>query len=127
MDRSLRQEKKEWTDDMGEISGFSRGYEAACRAMVIAGIEWVDSNPQEDPVFSSYKGIYGVINPENDAAKSLHQAMLAPPVFFNGKKIQDKVGDDCTGAMIQATTTHVLAYKQLGWEEYCRRLKKENS
>lgn len=34
----------QWTDDMGEISGFGAdnpGYEAACRRMVIAGAEWI--------------------------------------------------------------------------------------
>ena len=31
--------KYQYTDDMGEISGFGEGYEATCRAMVVAGLE----------------------------------------------------------------------------------------
>ena len=37
-----------YTDNMSEISGFGGGYEAACRAMVVAGLEHLDANPQAD-------------------------------------------------------------------------------
>lgn len=115
--------EKQWSEDMGEISGFGGGYEAACRAMVLAGIQWIDEHPSADPQFRGYEGIYGVINEENDDAKALVAAMMDAPVYHDGKKIQEHVKDDCTGAMHHASCGHVMAYKRLGWDEYCRQLR----
>jgi hypothetical protein len=114
---------KQWSDDMGEISGFSGGYEAVCRAMVLAGIQWVDENPSADPRFHGYKGVYGVLCEDNDDAKAMVKAMMDAPVLLDGKKIQERAGDDCTGAMHQASCGHVMAYKRLGWDEYCKKLR----
>lgn len=102
---------KTWSDDMGEISGMGGGYEAACRSMVLAGIKWIDEHPDADPHFRGYKNIYGIINEENDDAKALTAAILVP------------VDGDCTGAMHQASIGHVLAYKRLGWDAYCKELR----
>lgn len=101
---------KQWSDDMGEISGFGGGYEATCRAMVLAGIKWIDEHPEADPHFTGYKNIYGIINEDNDDAKALTQAVI------------DAAGGDCTGAMHQASIGHVLAYKKFGWDEYRKQL-----
>lgn len=113
---------KQWSDDMGEISGFGGGYEAVCRAMTLAGIAWVDANPTADPHFHGYKGIYGILSEDNDDAKAMVAAMMDAPVMFDGKEIQKRAGDDCTGAMHQASCQHVLAYKKLGWDEYRKQL-----
>lgn len=102
---------KVWTDDMGEISGFGGGYEATCRAMAFAGMDWLDAHPEADPKFHSYKNIVGVIQEDNDDAKALSEAVLSAS------------GGDATGAMHQATVSHALAYKRLGWDEYCRQLR----
>ena len=109
---------KIWGDDMGEISGFGGGYEAVCRAMVLAGISWVDAHQAVNPVFRGFKNVFGIAMEENEDAKALTKAMMDAPVFHDGKKIQDRAGDDCTGAMHQAAVGHVLAYKRLGWEQY---------
>jgi hypothetical protein len=114
---------KEWTKDMGEISGFGGGYEAVCRAMTLAGIAWIDANPTADPHFHGYKGIYGVLSEDNDDAKKLVEAMMDAPVMLDGKQIQAHVKDDCTGAMHHASCQHVMAYKRLGWDEYCKQLR----
>jgi hypothetical protein len=114
---------KAWTEDMGEISGFGGGYEAVCRAMVLAGIRWVDEHPEADPHFHGYQGIYGVLTEDNDDAKAMVAAMMDAPVLFDGQEIQKRAGDDCTGAMHQASCSHVMAYKRLGWDEYCRQLR----
>lgn len=100
-----------WTDDMGEISGFGGGYEAACRAMVFAGMDWCDEHPNADPQFQGYKNVYGVINEENQDAKDLTTAVVAAA---NG---------DCTGAMHQAAISHVLFYRKNGWGKYCEQLR----
>lgn len=118
---------REWNEDMGEISGFGGGYEAVCRAMTFAGMQWIDDHPEADPHFHGYKGIYGVLSEDNDDAKAMVKAMMDAPVLLGGKKIQDRAGDDCTGAMHQASCSHVMAYKRLGWDEYCKQLREREA
>jgi len=98
--------KYEYLPDDPEISGFGGGYEAACRAMVAAGMEWFDAHPDADPQFHGYKGVYGVISEDNADAKALSAAIIAGS------------GGDCTGAMHQATTSHVLYAHKHGWDKY---------
>ncbi|HTG26082.1 MAG TPA: hypothetical protein VK681_39155 [Reyranella sp.] len=102
----------EWTPEMGEISGMGGGYEDTCRAMVKAGVEWMEAHPEADPQFQGYPGIYGVITEENQAAKDLTAAVIAAAEPFGA-----------TGAMHQATIGHILAFRRLGAEEYCRSLR----
>jgi len=105
----------ETTDDMGEISGFGGGYEATCRAMLTAGMQWLEANPQADPHFRGYKNIYGIITEENDDAKALSKAVV------------DAADGDCTGAMHQAVISRCLAAKRLGWDEYCKQCREHNA
>lgn len=100
-----------FTEDMGEISGFGGGYEQTCRNMLAAGIEWLDAHPDADPQFKGMRGVYGIINEENDDAKALSAAVIAAA---NG---------DCTGAMHQAVIGHCLFIKANGWEKYCAELR----
>lgn len=106
--------EREYTDDMGEISGFGGGYEATCRAMVLAGLDWFDEFPDAKPEFHGYKGIYGIIEEDNLEAKALSAAVVAAA---NG---------DCTGAMHQAVIGHVMAAHRLGWEGYCAEMRKRD-
>ena len=99
--------KYQYTDDMGELSGFGGGYEEACRKMVVTGLEWLDAHPKADPQFHGYENIYGVIIEENDDAKQLSKAVV------------DATGGDCTGAMHQCTISHILWIHKNGWETYC--------
>ena len=96
-----------YTDDMSELSGFGGGYEATCRAMVVAGLEHLDAHPEADPKFHGYKGIYGIITEDNADAKALSEAVVKAA---NG---------DCTGAMHQASISHVLWIRKNGWDRYC--------
>lgn len=114
---------KQWTEDMGEISGFGGSYEARCRAMVLGGIKYIDEHPNKEIKFHSYKDIYGIVIEDNDAAKALTKAMMDEPVYQDGKLLQERAGVDCTGAMHHAATDHCLAYKRLGWEEYRKQLR----
>jgi hypothetical protein len=102
--------KYKWTDDMREISGFGGGYEATCRAMVTAGLEWFDSHPQADPRFHGYQNITGIIIDDNNDAKELSAAMTDKSIT-NG---------DCTGAMHQFSMMHVFRIRKIGWERYCK-------
>jgi len=103
----------EFTDDMGEISGFGGGYEQTCRDMLKAGLEWLDEHPESDPCFKGYKNIYGVISADNEDAKRLSKAFVA-------------VTDDCTGAMHQAVITSAMWIKKHSWEEYVVEMSKCN-
>ena len=103
---SHTQEKYSYTDDMAEISGFGGGYEATCRAMVVAGLKWFDEHPGASPEFRGYSGIYGVINEENSDAKELTKAVI------------EASGGDCTGAMHQATISHILWIHNHSWDQY---------
>src|SRR5262245_51897809 len=103
--------EKIWTDDMGEISGFGGGYESCCRAMVFAGMKWLDEHRDATPRFHGSSQIYGVILEDNDDAKALTKAIF------------DAAEGEATGAMHHAAVLHCLAYKRLGWDEYCRQLR----
>jgi len=107
--------KYEWTEDMGEISGFGGGYEATCRAMMIAGLDWLEANPDKKPQFHGYKGVTGICVEDNDAAKELSDAVVKAA---NG---------DCTGAMHQYTIAHALRANHVGWDAYCTEMRSMNS
>ena len=96
----------EFTPAMGEISGFGGGYEATCRAMLKAGLEWCDAHPEADLKFTSYANIYGIINEKSDDAKAL------------GKAVIDAAGGDCTGAMHQAVIESIMWIRKNGWAAY---------
>lgn len=102
---------REYTPMMGEISGFGGGYEAACRKMVLAGLDWLDAHPDADPKFHGYKGVYGIINEDNDDAKALTNAIVGAV-------------ENCTGAMHQAAVTHVLFVRKSGWDTYVQEMSK---
>ena len=104
----------EWTDEMGEISGFGGDYEAACRNMVRAGVKWFDEHPESEPQFHGYKNITGIIVDDNDDARSLSVAIV-------------DACHDCSGAMHQAAVSHVLAIKRLGWEKYSEEMKQREA
>lgn len=98
--------KYQYTDDMGELSGFGGGYEATCRAMVVAGLEWLDAHPNADPKFHGYKDVFGLIAEDNEDAKALSEAVI------------DASGRDCTGAMHQQAIQHILWIRKNGWDKY---------
>lgn len=95
----------EFTEEMGEISGFGGGYEQTCRNMLKAGLEWLDENPQVNPEFHGYENVYGIIIEDNDDAKALSKAVV------DGS-------EDCTGAMHQAVISSILWIRKNGWEKY---------
>jgi hypothetical protein len=103
-----------YTDDMREISGFGGGYEATCRAMVLAGLAWFDAHPTADPKFHGFTGIFGIIQEDNEDAKALTQVVIDAAGGGGG----------ATGAMHQATIGHILAARRLGWDAYCAEMRK---
>ena len=92
-----------------EISGFGGGYEDMCRSMVILGMEWLEANPEAKPEFKQFKNVYGVTTDENEDMENLQKAMMAKD-------------DGVTGAMMQASTNHVLFAHKNGWETYIEKM-----
>jgi hypothetical protein len=99
--------KYEYTDDMGEISGFGGGYEQACRDMLLAGMKWLDDHPEADPQFRGCEGVYGILTEDSKDAEELSKAVTA-------------VCDGCSGAMHQAVCSHLVWIKSNSWDEYVR-------
>lgn len=107
---------RQWLPEMDEISGFGGSYEDGCRAMVLAGIHWLDEHPESKPEFKGYKEVFGLISENNNDAMSLTKAIMNARVMMDGKEV--RCGDECTGAMHHAAINHCMRYKQVGWDEY---------
>lgn len=105
----------EFTEKMGEISGFGGGYEVTCRAMLKAGLKWCDENPEADPQFHGYKNIYGIVQEDNEDGKALSNVVV------------EESGDDCTGAMHQAVISSILFIRKNGWDKYVEQMSKEKN
>jgi hypothetical protein len=108
-----------YTDNMCEISGFGGGYELCCRAMVVAGLEWLDAHPGAKPEFHGWRGIYGVIVDDNEDAKALSLAIE------EAAKAQGRGG--ATGAMHQAAVTHILTIRDKGWDWYVAEMRQPDA
>lgn len=104
--------KYKWQKGMGEISGFGGSYEKGCRAMLIAGLEYWDANPDLDPQYKGWEGVYGILSDNNEDAKKLDDVVM------------DVVNRDCTGAMHQAVVSSILYIKKQGWDKYVEDMSK---
>ena len=100
--------KYEFTELCDEISGFSGIYEEGCRKMVIAGMEWMDKNPDVKLNFKEFQNITGVIIPENIESEKLTDYM------------NESIGGEATGAMMQACINHVTYASKHGWDKYMK-------
>lgn len=102
------------TPDMGEISGFGGGYEAACQDMLSAGVNWIVQKKigGNDVQAHTFQGIYGLIMPDNDVAIELEKVLV------------EAAHGDCTGAMMQAVMQRCIYISKHSWDEYCAELRK---
>lgn len=101
-----------FTDGMREISGFGGSYEEACRAMVVAGVEWLDAHPAASPKIGEFEGVLGLTTAENEDADAFREAMA---------DAAREVGDDDggpTGAMMQFASRHAMSAHEMGWAAY---------
>jgi hypothetical protein len=106
--------KYSYTNDMQEISGMGEGYEQTCRKMVIAGLEFWDTQPATFyPRYREFENVYGLCIDDNEDAKKLSEAVVKA------------VEGDCSGAMHQATISHILFIKKNGWEKYKEEMSKK--
>lgn len=89
------------TEDMGEISGFSGGYEQACQDMLEAGCKWIEANKSAKTEGHSYS---------SDDAKAMEAAVMA-------------ACEDCSCAMHHAVMSRLFYIAKNGWEKYCEEVR----
>ncbi|KKM61294.1 hypothetical protein LCGC14_1533190 [marine sediment metagenome] len=102
--------ERAWTDDMGEISGFGGSYEESCRAMVLAGIEWLEEHPDASVRFQEID----VISAETDEAKQFLDCLV---------ETAESLGAGPAGAMVNFTTYRAMTAHKFGWEAYQGRMR----
>ncbi len=107
----------EWQDGMSEISGIGGSYEAACRAMLKAGLEWWDTFPDANPRYRRLIEVYGLLV-NNDEAKDLDRAIQM------GANSVDPTGG-MTGAMHHVIIDHIFYIKKNGWTKYVEVMSKK--
>lgn len=107
-----------WSEDMGEISGFGGSYEAALRAMVLAGVAWSDRHPEADPKFKVMENVTGICLEDNEPAKELTKVM------HDAANAVDARGG-VTGAMHHFAVVHVLWIRTNGWDAYVAERRKK--
>jgi hypothetical protein len=103
--------------DAGEISGFGGGYEEDCRNMVIAGMKWLETHPDAKLSYKEFKNVYGLTTDQSPDLEEMQ------------KVINEAIGNEATGAMMQACTGHIMAAKKMGWGAYMEKMvekEKEN-
>lgn len=120
-----------WTSDMSEVSGFGGTYEAGCRAMVQAGLQWFEENPDADPVFKSATNTFGLLIDVNEHAEELEKAMMDAEISFPedaeefaGETI--RIRKQATGAMHQAAIETIMWIRQNSWDEYEEMMKEHH-
>lgn len=98
-----------------EISGLTRGYEATCQIMLRNGIRWLEANPAFSfRVFMSFKGVYGFISPEGDAAGEALQMALS-----------DGLEENTTGAQMHAVIDLLSRIHKRGYQAWVDEVKIE--
>lgn len=102
--------ERKFTDDMGEISGMGGPYEAACRGMLMRGVDWLDNHPDADLQGHTYNNVYGVATMDSDDAKELSEVVCDGMDGIHAP----------TGAMHQCVMSHLFWIKKNGWDEYCK-------
>lgn len=90
-------------EGMREISGFGGGYEASCRAMLLAGGTWADSHRDEALAIKSHF----------EVPKELDKAMCDAAEPLGG----------ATGASFGTTLAHILYVLRHGWESWVEKMR----
>lgn len=106
--------KYKYTEKCDEISGFGGGYEQACRNMVIAGMDYLETHPDLNPEFKGCKNIFGLILENNADAEKLSEIIVS-------------ANPGCTGAQHHAAISHILKARKVGWHEYIKLMEKRVS
>ena len=126
--------KREYTPDMGEVSGLGGAYEKCCQAMVLAGVEWLEAHPEARLELKcvACPWIKGATAPRpcpsrGDGEHQLrgHVPGLEEAVAAGAERAFPGSGSP-TGAMVGAAVQHAWqAGRVLGWEGYAEKMREE--
>lgn len=110
----MKDNKLKLTDirNIAEISGFGGGYEKACQDMLQAGWEWMCQNREKGLAGNTYKNVYGIFKPGNQATEELSKTIVAAS------------GGDCSGAMHQAVMGHLMYINTNGLDKWMEEVRK---
>lgn len=97
-----------------EISGFGGGYEAGCRCMTIAAVNWLRNNPTALEDWNSAVKTWKEKNPD----KSYCPNSIYPASYAEFDKALTDACPDCTGAMFGAAVSHAKYIFKNGWDNY---------
>lgn len=87
-----------------DISGFGAGYEQVCQTLLTRALKWASENEAVSQLkYAGYDGVFGLIQAQSEAAKSLDQAMFVGNI-------------DATGAMHQSVVCHLLFILENGYD-----------
>lgn len=101
-----------YDEEMGDMSGFGGGYEAACRVMVLAGADFLDKHPGFRVSAQEIEQVFGIVDAKDSMTAELMKAMNAA------------VGNTATGAMMHQAVLHVAWINGRGWDAYVAEMKK---
>jgi len=95
------------------FGGFDHPYEVHCQKMLQAGVDWLEKNNKANLKGHSYKGVYGIFEPDSKDAKALSKAVL------------DGVKNDCSGAQHHAVMGHLFFIGKNGIEKWKEEVQKK--
>ena len=95
------------------FGGFNNPYEVQCQNMLQAGVDWLEEHPKAKLKGHTYKGIYGILEPDSKDAKEL------------SKVICDACKEGATGAMHQVVMGHLFFIAKNGVDKWKEEVKKK--
>jgi hypothetical protein len=96
------------------ISGFGKksSYEKACQDMLQSGFEWLVNHKKVNLKATTYKGVYGILEPKGKDAIELSNVIV-------------KSVPDCTGAMHHCVMNHLIYISKEGLDKWKQEVKKK--
>ena len=100
---------------ISDISGFGKetSYEKGCQNMLQAGFDFLEKNNKGKLKGHSYKGIYGIFEPDSKKAKELSKVIV-------------KAEPECSGVMHQIVMGHLIIISSNGLEKWKEEVREVN-
>lgn len=113
---------KQWPEDLGEFMGGDADLEGCCRAMVLAGVAWMDKyDGNIDPKFRLAGGL-SRISSDSEAGQSLMQT-VQDAQFTRADGNTVRCGDEASSYAYHRMIAELLTYQRLGWDEYVQQVR----
>lgn len=101
----------EWTEDMGEISGFGGGYEESCKRYMRIALAYFCAFPDEFKRFLQEEKT-------DDEKKALNKLE-----YQIGSVMDNGWDSGASGAQIMAAFSHAARVYRFGWESYKKEMR----